>query len=76
MFDDIHYRNRPYDKWESYGQSKTANVLFASGQAQLAQRYIEKETGRPDERMVVMRLAEADAVESLLSASEYEQQVG
>ena len=30
-FDDIHYRNRPYDKWEAYGQSKTANGLFAVG---------------------------------------------
>ncbi|HEX7884659.1 MAG TPA: oxidoreductase [Phenylobacterium sp.] len=30
-FDDIHYRQRPYDKWESYGQSKTANSLFAVG---------------------------------------------
>jgi NAD(P)-dependent dehydrogenase (short-subunit alcohol dehydrogenase family) len=28
-FDDVDYRTRPYDKWESYGQSKTANVLFA-----------------------------------------------
>jgi len=30
-FDDIHYRERPYDKWEAYGQSKTANSLFAVG---------------------------------------------
>lgn len=30
-FDDIHYRRRPYDKWESYGQAKTANSLFAVG---------------------------------------------
>jgi NAD(P)-dependent dehydrogenase (short-subunit alcohol dehydrogenase family) len=30
-WDDIHYRTRPYDKWESYGQSKTANSLFAIG---------------------------------------------
>jgi NAD(P)-dependent dehydrogenase (short-subunit alcohol dehydrogenase family) len=30
-FDDPHYRNRPYDKWESYGQAKTANALFAVG---------------------------------------------
>ena len=30
-FDDIHYRNRPYDKWEAYGQSKTGNSLFAVG---------------------------------------------
>jgi NAD(P)-dependent dehydrogenase (short-subunit alcohol dehydrogenase family) len=28
-FEDIHYRTRPYDKWEAYGQSKTANSLFA-----------------------------------------------
>jgi NAD(P)-dependent dehydrogenase (short-subunit alcohol dehydrogenase family) len=30
-WDDIHYRERPYDKWEAYGQSKTANSLFAVG---------------------------------------------
>ena len=30
-WDDIHYRSRPYDKWEAYGQSKTANSLFAVG---------------------------------------------
>ena len=30
-FDDPHYRVRPYDKWEAYGQSKTANALFAVG---------------------------------------------
>lgn len=30
-FDDIHFERRDYDKWVSYGQSKTANVLFAVG---------------------------------------------
>ena len=30
-WDDIHYRTRAYDKWEAYGQSKTANALFAVG---------------------------------------------
>lgn len=30
-WDDPHYRTRTYDKWESYGQSKTANSLFAVG---------------------------------------------
>jgi NAD(P)-dependent dehydrogenase (short-subunit alcohol dehydrogenase family) len=30
-WDDIHYRTRPYDKWEAYGQAKTANSLFAVG---------------------------------------------
>jgi NAD(P)-dependent dehydrogenase (short-subunit alcohol dehydrogenase family) len=29
VFEDIHYERRPYDKWTAYGQSKTANVLFA-----------------------------------------------
>ncbi len=28
-FDDVHFDDHPYDKWESYGQSKTANVLFS-----------------------------------------------
>lgn len=28
-FDDPHFRKRPYDKWVSYGQSKTANILFS-----------------------------------------------
>lgn len=27
--DDIDFRNRPYERWTAYGQSKTANVLFA-----------------------------------------------
>jgi len=28
-FDDPHFEKRDYDKWVSYGQSKTANVLFS-----------------------------------------------
>ena len=28
VFDDIHFERRDYDKWESYGQSKSANILF------------------------------------------------
>ena len=30
-FDDPNYNHRPYDKWEAYGQAKTANSLFAVG---------------------------------------------
>jgi NAD(P)-dependent dehydrogenase (short-subunit alcohol dehydrogenase family) len=30
-WDDPNYLARPYDKWEAYGQSKTANALFAVG---------------------------------------------
>jgi NAD(P)-dependent dehydrogenase (short-subunit alcohol dehydrogenase family) len=31
VFEDIHFRTRPYEPWSAYGQSKTANVLFAVG---------------------------------------------
>ncbi|MHC5540004.1 oxidoreductase [Singulisphaera rosea] len=29
VFDDPNFESRPYDKWKSYGQSKSANALFA-----------------------------------------------
>jgi NAD(P)-dependent dehydrogenase (short-subunit alcohol dehydrogenase family) len=29
IFDDINFERRPYDPWLAYGQSKTANALFA-----------------------------------------------
>ena len=29
-WDDVHYEASPYDKWQAYGQSKTANALFAN----------------------------------------------
>ncbi|MFO6446187.1 SDR family NAD(P)-dependent oxidoreductase [Erythrobacter sp. NE805] len=35
-FDDPNFTRRPYDPWASYGQSKTANVLFTVG---LEQRF-------------------------------------
>jgi NAD(P)-dependent dehydrogenase (short-subunit alcohol dehydrogenase family) len=28
-FDDLNFLHRPYEKWSAYGQSKTANSLFA-----------------------------------------------
>jgi len=31
VFEDPHFRDRPYDKWQAYGQSKSANALFAVG---------------------------------------------
>jgi NAD(P)-dependent dehydrogenase (short-subunit alcohol dehydrogenase family) len=36
VFDDVHYEEREYDPWSAYGQSKTANVLFA---VELDRRY-------------------------------------
>lgn len=29
LFDDVHFERQPYDRWLAYGQSKTANILFA-----------------------------------------------
>ncbi|MDR3498422.1 MAG: oxidoreductase [Parvibaculum sp.] len=39
VFDDVNFKNRPYDKWNAYGQSKTANALFAVG---LTKRFRDK----------------------------------
>ena len=32
-WDDIHFTSGDYDKWQAYGQSKTANALFANALA-------------------------------------------
>jgi len=29
QLDDLHFEHRPYEPWAAYGQSKTANILFA-----------------------------------------------
>ncbi len=39
-WEDVNYGTTPYDKWQAYGQAKTANALFANG---LSRRL--KETG-------------------------------
>lgn len=36
-WDDLHYRQNAYDKWNAYGQAKTANALFANGLARRLQ---------------------------------------
>ena len=36
VFDDLMFERRPYEEWSAYGQSKTANVLFA---VEAAKRY-------------------------------------
>jgi NAD(P)-dependent dehydrogenase (short-subunit alcohol dehydrogenase family) len=47
-WDDPHYRTRPYDKWEAYGQSKTANALFAVGfDARFASRGVHANSVMP-----------------------------
>lgn len=40
-FDDPNFERREYEKWQAYGQSKTANILFAVGlEERLANRGI------------------------------------
>jgi NAD(P)-dependent dehydrogenase (short-subunit alcohol dehydrogenase family) len=39
VFDDINFKERVYDPWLAYGQSKTANALFAVG---LTQRFASR----------------------------------
>jgi NAD(P)-dependent dehydrogenase (short-subunit alcohol dehydrogenase family) len=34
IFDDVNFRSHPYERWTAYGQSKTANALFAVGVTQ------------------------------------------
>ncbi len=41
-FDDLHFQHRPYDPWIAYGQSKTANILFA---VEAARRWIRAHRG-------------------------------
>ena len=40
VFSDIHYENRDYEKWEAYGQAKTANALFA---VELNKRFADRD---------------------------------
>jgi len=39
VFEDIHFERRPYDPISAYGQSKTANVLFA---VESARRWVQE----------------------------------
>jgi NAD(P)-dependent dehydrogenase (short-subunit alcohol dehydrogenase family) len=41
VWDDINYERRPYDKWDAYGQSKTANILFS---VELERRFAARAT--------------------------------
>lgn len=39
VFDDINFEHRDYEPWSAYGQSKTANILFAVELDRLAQQH-------------------------------------
>lgn len=48
VFEDPNYRERPYDKWIAYGQSKTANILFAvEADRRLAERGVRANAVHP-----------------------------
>lgn len=62
-FDDPNYERRDYDKWQSYGQSKTANVLFTvSLQRRLADKGVHAYAVHPGGIMTNLgrHLSEAD----------------
>lgn len=48
VFDDIHFENRHYEKWQAYGQAKTANALFAVAlEKRLADRDVHAYAAHP-----------------------------
>ncbi len=69
LWDDPNYETRDYDKWESYGQSKTANVLFSVElNRRLADRGVEAFAVHPGGIMTNLgrHLQQAD-IEELMS---------
>lgn len=67
VFDDLNFERRPYDKWKAYGQSKTANALFAVGLNQrLRARAIEAFSVHPG--MIVTDLMRHQGEEGLAMA--------
>lgn len=70
-FDDPHFERREYDKWGAYGQSKTANVLFAVGlESRLSGAGIHAYALHPGGIMTDLgrHLAESDVVELMRRA--------
>ena len=67
IFDDLNFERRPYDKWQAYGQSKTANALFAVAlSARLAARGIESFSVHPG--MIVTELMRHQGDEGMAMA--------
>jgi len=67
VFEDIGFERRPYDKWQAYGQSKTANALFAVGlDARLKSRGVEAFSVHPG--MIVTELMRHQGEEGMAMA--------
>lgn len=78
-WEDPHYANRPYNKWEAYGQSKTANILFTLGLAERRYRSYAVHPGRiatdlyrhlDEAEMVAMQGRSADAPSDTKTAAQ------
>jgi NAD(P)-dependent dehydrogenase (short-subunit alcohol dehydrogenase family) len=71
-FDDAHFERRPYDKWLAYGQSKTANALFAVGlDARGAAHGIRAFSVHPGSIITdLMRSMAAEERETIITAAE------
>ena len=67
-FDDPNFLNRPYDKWKAYGQSKSANSLFAVElDARMKDRGIRAFAVHPG-RIISTELARYISIEDLIAA--------
>jgi NAD(P)-dependent dehydrogenase (short-subunit alcohol dehydrogenase family) len=59
-WDDPQYRTRPYNKWQAYGQSKTANILFTIGLAERGRTAYAVHPGRIEETDLYRHLDEEE----------------
>jgi NAD(P)-dependent dehydrogenase (short-subunit alcohol dehydrogenase family) len=67
-FDDPNFLHRPYDKWKAYGQSKSANSLFAVGlDARMKDRGVRAFAVHPG-RILATELVRYISTEDLIAA--------
>jgi NAD(P)-dependent dehydrogenase (short-subunit alcohol dehydrogenase family) len=67
-FDDPNFLNRPYDKWKAYGQSKSANSLFAVElDARMKDRGVRAFAVHPG-RVLATELVRHISIEDLIAA--------
>jgi len=72
-FDDLNFKNRDYEKWEAYGQAKTANVQFSVGlEKRLADKGVHAYAVHPGGIVTNLgrHLSEADVAELMARMKE------
>ncbi|HEY4108287.1 oxidoreductase [Puia sp.] len=72
--DDPNFLQRPYDPWLAYGQSKTANILFAAQLDQIGQQEGIRAFSLHPGSIVSTDLARYISVEDLRKAGVYDQE--